>query len=865
MTSTLRASLAVALLVGTLAGCSSDDDGPRRATPTATATRTGSPTATGIATSTPTEVASHTPTHTATAVATATDTAAPTATATQAATATATGTPLDTATATPTQFFPTATATGTPTGTAAATATATPTGTPTGTAAATATPTATPTDGNPPTLTPTGTPTGTAAATATPTETPSEGATATFTPTGTPTGTSAATATPDDTATIIATATITTTPTPTPTLDPEATCEDPEVAAREPLCALDSASVRCDFLVAAKCLLPYPSSAFLDVDPSTPTGFRLAYERDGMPANTGGVHVDPSEWNTLDGFSPGPMIMAFFPGGVDLAASGVAPIDAMEQSLGEESPTVLLDAETGERILHFAELDAQASGPDSQMFIIRPGVRLQDGRRYVVALRGLLAPGGGFIQPERPFAILRDGLATPVQAIAARRAHFEDLFAMLAAHGVERPSLQLAWDFVTASSEALTGRALAIRDQGLAANGPGAPPFVIDSVEEDVDADILRRIRGRFTVPLFMQSATPPTRMQLDASGVPVQNGTTTAPFLVNIPRAALVDGVPQPARPLVYGHGLLGSHNETNAGHLRAFSNRFNFVAAGTDWIGMASEDVVPIVGFIGELSGFPALPDRLQQSVLNFILLGRLLIAADGFAAHPAFQHQGTPLIDPQELYFYGISQGGIAGGVYLALSPDTTRGVLGVGAINYSFLLQRSIDFNPFQALLNPAYQDELDRQLLLALIQQLWDRGEPQGYANRIVADPLPGTPAKKVLMQIGVYDSQVSYVASGIQARSMGLPNLAPTIYPLFDVAEQEAPFDGSAFVPYDVNGLVAPSTNEPPTIENGVHEAVRRLDAAQRQIDAFLRPDGQVENFCPGPCFFTGVPNVDER
>ena len=29
---------------------------------------------------------------------------------------------------------------------------------------------------------------------------------------------------------------------------------------------------------------------------------------------------------------------------------------------------------------------------------------------------------------------------------------------------------------------------------------------------------------------------------------------------------------------------------------------------------------------------------------------------------------------------------------------------------------------------------------------------------------------------------------------------------------------------------------------------------VRQLDAAQRQIDAFLRPDGRIEQFCDGPC-----------
>jgi hypothetical protein len=359
-----------------------------------------------------------------------------------------------------------------------------------------------------------------------------------------------------------------------------------------------------------------------------------------------------------------------------------------------------------------------------------------------------------------------------------------------------------------------------------------------------------------------MKSATPPTTYNLDENGVPVQNGTATAPFIVNIPRSTVTDGVANPARPVVYGHGLFGSGNEANAGHLRTFSNRVNFMFAGTDWIGMSDEDLEHVMRMIRDLSGFPIIADRLQQAMLNFILLGRLFIAEDGFVSHPAFQLDGEPLIDRTELYYYGISQGGIQGGTYLALSPDTSRGVLGVGASNYSILLQRSVDFAPFQFILNGFYTDLLERSLLYPLLQQLWDRAEPDGYLSHLVSDPLPGTPAKKVLLQMGVNDSQVPNIGTEVQVRSLGIPAVAPSVRPAFQIPEMEAPFDGSAYVPYDVDGAGVPLTNLPPTIENGVHEAVRRLEAAQNQIDAFLRPDGLIENFCDGPCAFTDVPNV---
>ncbi len=660
------------------------------------------------------------------------------------------------------------------------------------------------------------------------------------------------------------------TETPMPSATPTATvppsCDDPEVQAAEPLCALDTATVNCDFLVPEHCLLPYPSSVFLSPDASTDTGFRVDYPRDAMPTNVQGVHVDPSEWNTLDGFSPGPIIEALFPQGVDLDASGVPPITNMARSLEADSPTVLIDAETGEHLPHFAELDARATSPETQMFLIRPGVRLHENRRYIVAIRGLVDPNGAPIPPERAFQILRDGVDTPVQTINQRRPAFEDIFSRLAAAGVERSTLILAWDFVTASTRSLTSRALALRDKGLEANGPGAPPFVVDSVEDDYSTDIYRRVRGHYQVPLFMSSATPPATYNLDPNGVPEQNGTAMAPFTVTIPRLAVDGGTAHPGRPVVYGHGLFGSgEGEVTAGNLQTLSNRFNFVLGATDWIGMSDEDLTPTLLLISDLSNFRALPDRLQQAMLNFMLLGRLMTAADGFAANAAFQLNGTSLIDPQELYFYGISQGGIEGGAYMALATETVRGVLGVGAANYSILLQRSADFPTFEDLLKQFYPDPIEQQLLFPLIQELWDRADPQGYLSHLVDNPLPGTPAKTVLLQMGVNDSQVPNIGTEIQVRSLGIPNVAPTAYPVFEVPEMEAPIDGSAFVPYDVNAVPPPLTNNPPADDNGVHEAIRRLDAAQRQIDAFLRPDGTVQNFCDGPCFFENVPNVTQR
>src|SRR5262249_41615925 len=157
------------------------------------------------------------------------------------------------------------------------------------------------------------------------------------------------------------------------------------------------------------------------------------------------------------------------------------------------------------------------------------------------------------------------------------------------------------------------------------------------------------------------------------------------------------------------------------------------------------------------------------------------------------PAFQLDGQPLIDTQQLYFYGISQGGIEGGFYMALAPDSVRGVLGVGGMNFSLLIPRSTDAALFNGVVNPAYPDEPDRRPVRPLFQPLGDRGDAQGHLPHLLADPLPGTPVKKILMQVGLYDAQVTNLASTIQARSLGVPSLAPPIQSLFGIPEMAAP------------------------------------------------------------------------
>jgi len=92
----------------------------------------------------------------------------------------------------------------------------------------------------------------------------------------------------------------------------------------------------------------------------------------------------------------------------------------------------------------------------------------QDERRYIVAYYNLSLADGTPVQPSEAFRALRDGLPSDDPAVEARRTLFEDIFARLEAAGVPRGSLQLAWDYSTASMDSIAGRLVAMRDDAFA-------------------------------------------------------------------------------------------------------------------------------------------------------------------------------------------------------------------------------------------------------------------------------------------------------------------------------------------------------------------------------------------------------------
>jgi hypothetical protein len=707
----------------------------------------------------------------------------------------------------------------------------------------------------------------------------------------------------------------------------------------------------CDPIDPAQCMLPFPNDWFTKDDPTSRTGRRVDLDPLAMPRNVAGKPIDPTAWNRSDGFSAGSQILTYVPGmtqNADIAKSGIPPVTdlGMNDDRRVDPGVVLLDTRTGERVPVWGEIDqyVDESGPVQtgsvqQDLMIHPAVNLTDGTRYIVALRHLVLDDGSLAQPSAAFAAYRDGTAP---ATDPRRAHMEHLFETLQQAGIARSNLYLAWDFTTASTENVTGRLLAMRDDAFAQLGDTnladgtvqgrAPAFTVDSVQDFTaaqDSRIARRITGHFTVPCYLfPTCDPPAKCDQATQGtvddcptpsefaldptnpdaVPQQTPGVTyqANFICNVGRKAFE--AHQPMRPVEYGHGLFGGAGEVDASPQKTMADDWSMVYCATDWTGMATADVPNAVLALSDLSQFPLIADRVQQGELNFLYLARLLVHPRGFSSDPAFQWpDGTPFLDTSGVYYDGNSQGGIYGGTVCAVSVDVRRCVLGVPGMDYSVLLPRSSDFvadhnvkdtdvtrfdptDPgsavhlvgYSELLDSAYPDQSQRMLILDLIQMLWDRSDPDGYATHMTGG-LPDTPSHQVLLQVAWGDHQVANITATTEARTIGahgfFPPLVPQRYgpyqdPFWGVPPIRTPsYDGSGITLFDsgpaTNTTVDQSgqqhlgTDPPPAadIPNRVgedpHEAPRRAPCGQQQKSLFLQPHGTVVATCGGAPYFS--------
>jgi len=586
-----------------------------------------------------------------------------------------------------------------------------------------------------------------------------------------------------------------------------------------------------------QCVYPWPSNFYTTPDAASATGLKLALPAALLPKNTQQTEFPADDLlNARPGFTPNAQIR--FATATPIDGSALPPIDDIGRSLADDAPIVLLDTSSGERWPYFAEVDATAVAGEPQTIFVRPMRQLRTGARYVVAVRGLRDKNGEEIPASPLFRGLRDALTTDVPQLEAERERYDEIFAALAEAGIDRAALQNAWDFTTTTEEALQRDFLAIRPQVEAIAESGDLGYEIEEVSENPGTEVPLIVRGTFTVPSCLEGdGGPGTVFARDPMGLPDCSGTATANFWIAVPQAVYEAQTPAPVA--VYGHGLLGSGSEAES----VAKKNGSLIMAGTDFWGMSEDDIAAVIGMIGgNFVGGRSLGERLVQSTVNFTTLAYL--AQGALTDEPALQG----LVDPSAVYYIGGSQGGIMGATVTAMAPNVRRGVLVVGASNYSLMVWRSTAFAEVNSVWAATQPSTQNREFLFALYQAVFDGADPVTYRSLIeeAGDTL--------LLIESIGDAQVANIASEAMARSYGMAMAAPPVYPVWKLEDAPPMFAGSALLQVDTqNGPLPPPSNLPADGDNGAHGAAVDDPAVQAILGAFLL-EGVVDNMCDGAC-----------
>jgi hypothetical protein len=583
-------------------------------------------------------------------------------------------------------------------------------------------------------------------------------------------------------------------------------------------------------------LLPWPSDQVLAPDATTATGSRVALSAELAPEG-----LSAEALAVADGFSRITPVLAHLDGGFD--PTSLPNAADWSATLDPASPVQLIRLSDGAPVPLLVETDLTAEDPSRSPLILRAHRPLDFGARYAVLLTdGLRAADGGPVTPPEAFVRLRDGGAAEGPAEAFWRDRLPELLDAAEARGIAPDNLVLAWSFTVRSEADVTARAIALQDHAAAAT-LGAHTVEAPEIEDD---RVL--VRGTLTVPDYLGAEK---RIRLDADGAPVVHGTRQAPFLITIPAT-----VTEPRPAILFGHGFFSSIEEPTWGNLFDGLEQWEMSAVTTEFLGFSEASAVS-TGLIlaGNLTDLDTVIDQQLQSHANFTLVWRLV--HDVLADSLTLPDSEVRPIDKDALPYMGISNGGTQGLVLMTTSPVLSRGALVVPGGGWSHMLQRAAQWRDLGLAITNRYDDPLDLQVVLAMLQATFDPADSLNYVQHLARDRLPGrAPDPELLLVEAVADSQVANLVTRWCAVETGAVGMEPLAEPV-PFLETAAPVDGAlaarvGYVQYDLGRGPYPPGNLAPE-ENGVHDDVRRTVSYRAQMGPFLET-GEIRAVCDGVC-----------
>jgi hypothetical protein len=195
-------------------------------------------------------------------------------------------------------------------------------------------------------------------------------------------------------------------------------------------------------------------------------------------------------------------------------------------------------------------------------------------------------------------------------------------------------------------------------------------------------------------------------------------------------------------------------------------------------------------------------------------------------------------------------------------LSLIPEMDRGVLWVAGSSFSFIAERSTQYTQFEELFSSslAYESTMDRSILIALMQSMWDTTEPETYLPFREGGLEGELHPYEILYLVSINDAQVTTLSADRASRTSGIPVLSNSTHHPEGLDVVEASESSSAIVYFDGRFPEVPSGNiqGPMDYHSLAHNQVLGFGPAADLATNFLE-SGTITDTCSGKCYFEGT------
>ena len=569
----------------------------------------------------------------------------------------------------------------------------------------------------------------------------------------------------------------------------------------------------------------------------------------------------------LDGFSPAAGGYVRFEAPIDPLTLPADPRASME----ERSSVYLLDVDPesvdlGRRRpieVNFREAGGAYLVPNTLRWIPAPGFPLRPHTQYalVVAHNVRSASGGDVLASDDLEQVL--GIAPATGARLPLAQAWAPAVETIEAHGTRRGAIRSLTVFTTSDP---TKEAQRVADHLRTQVPP--PDFLARRTPwTRVSAGAYIEYRSEYGPSPNYQQGTLPFAQPEDGGGFQFEDGEPAvvdyfdARFALTIPRNC---EMPASGWPIVlYAHGTGGNFRSfIHNGYAETLA-RECLAVMGVDQIFHGTRPGTPDTPTEGQVLFFNfqnvhAARTNARQSAIDEVQRARLF--TETLAEIPStIAHTGEAIrFDPDNVLFFGHSQGGLNGPLYLALDDSARGGVLsGSGGLIMITLLEKSkpepsiaeLVANVFLAL-DPEERGELDVfHPSMMLAQSLVDAVDPINYARNTIWEPRPGFSPKSILMTEGIAadgtgDNLTPPRGTEAHAVAMGLPQLLPGVRPLPQVAYGAAP---ALAVPAEgvrgnlALGMASGALAQWAPVDDDGHYVVFDIAAARVHVSTFLR------------------------